>query len=155
MEVFTQNWQHHSYSPSRFDEAHDLHAGKHKALICLSDKQRPDLQTPSVVRELEFLRDALSDDDFTGEIEILEMLRLLAPIACNEDVNSREIQIGEGFFDAWQVLDFCLAVINSEVIAWRVQKNDGPGFSLYLAGPEWVGVVAGFMGDGTGPQILP
>lgn len=154
MEVFTQGWNHRPYSPGRLDEIHDIHVDGPKGLIIVGGHERP-APLPEHVREMPVIVDAMSDAEMMGEISTNEFLLLIGPYARGLDVADRTIKIGDGAFDVQQIFDFCMAVILSEVIGWRVKKNEGPGFTLFLAGPEWVGCVASLVDNSEGVQVLP
>lgn len=155
MEVFTDNWQHHSFSPSRFDSKCDFHTDGCKFLIVANDTSRPVRSTPAQVVACAISEEALSDAPFDGEINMHEMLRLLHQWIYEVPLFGTPIvMIGKAPFDARQIFDFCMAVIETEVIGWRIVKGKGVAYSLVMAGPDWVGAVAS-MDCGTGPQVLP
>lgn len=150
-----KKWQHRGFSPSRFDAVCDFHVDGCKLLIVANDSSHMRRSTPSEVMACALVQNALSDAPFDGEIEAASLLLLVQPWIHGGPLPAdRIVLIKDAPFDARQIFDFCMAVIRTEVIGWRVVKGKSPAHSMFMAGTDWVGAVAS-MDSGTGPQLLP
>ncbi len=153
MTIFTDHWTHTSFSPSKLNETQDFHTDGNVMLIVPAGDVRPEKDTPPKVAACAIVKATLSAGDIAGMIDVAELMARLRD-RMRHDINlERAVIVDNVPFDALKLWDFCVAVLGTGPIGWRINKLE-IGAELFLFGTEWRGCVMS-MREGTGPQVLP
>lgn len=155
MTIFTDHWKHRDFSPSRMNDTQDLHTDGFMIIIATAGEERPTKTTPPHVVDCVVVRCVLAAGDIAGMIEIAELMARLRRHRCHDNIGLRAVVIDGIAFDAQKLWRFCIAVLGTGPVGWRVAKHaDRPGGALYLFSEQWRGCVMGLT-KGDGPQVLP